>query len=210
MKIPVIGFQVLLCMRLEGTPSTARKIPLPILFSPLFLLQGVGVLAAASRLVEKIVLLLRTGASTGAYFRFSSRAHDCLGFLHHGSRLLGWWSIDEGSCEEQARLYQESASGSGDFKQPWGNRQKSLNTANKSSKDSKMKKFYAGFASREKSVWSCCHAGIAFFAVLAARSAKNVQYAAFLSSNDYLYMMFNLASSVRLGIGAYREVGNLT
>ncbi|KAF4386374.1 hypothetical protein F8388_020001 [Cannabis sativa] len=236
MKIPVIGFQVLLCMRLEGTPSTARKIPLPILFSPLFLLQGVGVLAAASRLVEKIVLLLRTGASTGAYFRFSSRAHDCLGFLHHGSRLLGWWSIDEGSCEEQARLYQESASGYDTFsgyppeivkKMPkkdlaeevW-RLQAALGEQTEITKYSQQeferlqnnagKKFYAGFASRERSVWSCCHAGIAFFAVLAARSAKNVQYAAFLSSNDYLYMMFNLASSVRLGIGAYREVGNLT
>ncbi|KAL6175348.1 hypothetical protein ACLB2K_051989 [Fragaria x ananassa] len=109
-KIPVIGFQVLLCMRLQGTPERARHIPLPIVFSPLFLLQGVGVLFAASRLVEKIVLLLRTGAGTGIYFRFSSRAHDCLGFLHHGSRLLGWWSIDEGSCEENARLFHEGAS----------------------------------------------------------------------------------------------------
>ncbi|PON86516.1 Transmembrane Fragile-X-F-associated protein [Trema orientale] len=115
MKIPVIGFEILLCMRLEGTPATARKIPLPILFSPLFLLQGVGVLAAASRLVEKIILLLRTGANTGTYFRFSSRAHDCLGFLHHGSRLLGWWSIDEGSREEQARLFHEGASGYNTF-----------------------------------------------------------------------------------------------
>lgn len=115
MKIPVIGFQILLCMRLEGTPDGARKIPLPILFSPLFLLQGVGVIAAASRLVEKIVLLLRSGANTGTYFRFSSRAHDCLGFLHHGSRLLGWWSIDEGSREEQARLFHEGASGYNTF-----------------------------------------------------------------------------------------------
>lgn len=29
----------------------------------------------------------------------------------HGVRLLGWWSIDEGSREEQARLYHEGASG---------------------------------------------------------------------------------------------------
>ncbi|GMN57907.1 hypothetical protein TIFTF001_027008 [Ficus carica] len=78
MKIPVIGFQILLCMRLEGTPDGARKIPLPILFSPLFLLQGVGVIAAASR-------------------------------------LLGWWSIDEGSREEQARLFHEGASGYNTF-----------------------------------------------------------------------------------------------
>ncbi|XP_044465261.1 uncharacterized protein LOC123195549 isoform X1 [Mangifera indica] len=115
MKIPIIGFQILLCMRLEGTPAGARDIPLPILFSPLFLLQGAGVLFAASRLVEKIVLLLRSGAGTGIYFRFSARAHDCLGFLHHGSRLLGWWSIDEGSREEHARLVHESASGYNTF-----------------------------------------------------------------------------------------------
>ncbi|KAJ6765094.1 TRANSMEMBRANE FRAGILE-X-F-ASSOCIATED PROTEIN [Salix koriyanagi] len=105
MKIPLIGFQVLLCMHLEGTPAGARNIPLLVLFSPLFLLQGAGVLFAASKLAEKLILLLKSEAGTGSYFRFSSRAHDCMGFLHHGSRLLGWWSIDEGSQEEQARLY---------------------------------------------------------------------------------------------------------
>ncbi|XP_002511976.2 uncharacterized protein LOC8286742 [Ricinus communis] len=115
MKIPLVGFQVLLCMHLEGSPAGARNIPLPILFSPLFLLQGAAVLFAASKLVEKLVLLLRNEAGTGIYFRFSSRAHDCLGFLHHGSRLLGWWSIDEGSREEQARLYHEGASGYNTF-----------------------------------------------------------------------------------------------
>ncbi|KAJ4713338.1 Transmembrane Fragile-X-F-associated protein [Melia azedarach] len=116
MKIPIIGFQVLLCMRLEGTPPGARNIPLPLLFSPLFLLQGAGVLFAISRLVEKLILLLRSGSGTGIYFRFSSRAHDCFGFLHHGSRLLGWWSIDEGSREEQARLVHENnASGYNTF-----------------------------------------------------------------------------------------------
>ncbi|GAV61573.1 Tmemb_185A domain-containing protein/zf-C3HC4_3 domain-containing protein [Cephalotus follicularis] len=115
MKIPLIGFQALLCMLLEGTPPGARKIPLPLLFSPLFLVQGAGVLFAASRLVEKVVPLLRSGAGRGRYFRFSSIAHDFLGFLHHGSRLLGWWSIDEGSQEEQARLFHEGASGYNTF-----------------------------------------------------------------------------------------------
>ncbi|KAK3032926.1 hypothetical protein RJ639_036507 [Escallonia herrerae] len=115
MKIPIIGFQVLLCMHLEGTPAGAKRIPIPVLFSPLFLLQGAGILFAASRLVEKIVLLLRSGASTGSYFMFSSRASDCFGFLHHGSRLLGWWSIDEGSREEQARLFRDGASGYNTF-----------------------------------------------------------------------------------------------
>ncbi|GKU95044.1 hypothetical protein SLEP1_g8453 [Rubroshorea leprosula] len=115
MKVPIIGFQVLLCMRLEGTPASARYIPLPVLFSPLFLLHVAGVLFAAFRLIEKIVLLLRTGSGTGLYFRCSSEVHDCFGFLHHGSRLLGWWSIDEGSREEQARLYHEGASGYNTF-----------------------------------------------------------------------------------------------
>ncbi|XP_020974502.1 uncharacterized protein LOC107630405 isoform X1 [Arachis ipaensis] len=115
MKVPIIIFQILLCMYLEGTPACARKIPLLILFSPLFTLQGAGVLLAGSKLVEKLVLLLNSGAGGGIYIRISSTAHDCLGFLHHGSRLLGWWSIDEGSREEQARLYQEGASGYNTF-----------------------------------------------------------------------------------------------
>ncbi|KAA8541164.1 hypothetical protein F0562_025090 [Nyssa sinensis] len=115
MKIPIIGFQVLLCMRLEGTPPGARNIPLPVLFSPIFLLQGAGVLFAASRLVEKIIILLRSGAVSGRYFTFSSRVRDCFGFLHHGSRLLGWWSIDEGSREEQARIFHNASSGYNTF-----------------------------------------------------------------------------------------------
>ncbi|KAG5039333.1 hypothetical protein JHK85_011809 [Glycine max] len=107
MKIPIIVFQ--------GTPACAVYIPLPVIFSPLFLLQGAGVLLSASKLGEKLVLLLRSGAGGGIYFRFSSRAHDCLGFLCHGSRLLGWWSIDEGSREEHARLYHEGAIGYNTF-----------------------------------------------------------------------------------------------
>lgn len=114
-KIPIIGFQALLCMRLEGTPPGAKDIPLRVLFSPLFLLQGAGVLFAASRLVGKIILLLRSGVGTGRYFTVSSRVHDCFGFLHHGSRLLGWWSIDEGSQEEQARLFHDGGSGYNTF-----------------------------------------------------------------------------------------------
>ncbi|CAJ2634895.1 unnamed protein product [Trifolium pratense] len=115
MKVPIIVFQVLLCMHLEGTPAFAAQLPLAVLFSPLFVLQGVGVILSASKFVEKLVLLLRSGAGGGLYFRVSSIAHDCLGFLHHGSRLLGWWSIDEGSREEQARLYHEGASGYNTF-----------------------------------------------------------------------------------------------
>ncbi|XP_021761265.1 uncharacterized protein LOC110726112 isoform X1 [Chenopodium quinoa] len=110
MKIPIIAFQVLLCMRLEGTPSGAKNIPFPVLFSPLFLLQGVGVLFAMSRLVEKIYLLLRSDAGQGPYLNLSAKLGDCLAFMHHGSRLIGWWSIDEGSHEERAKLLLEGAS----------------------------------------------------------------------------------------------------
>uniref|UniRef100_A0A0A0LPI4 RING-type domain-containing protein n=1 Tax=Cucumis sativus TaxID=3659 RepID=A0A0A0LPI4_CUCSA len=115
MKIPIIIFQILLCMYLEGTPAAAKNMPLPILFSPLFMLQGAAVIYATSRLLEKAVLLLRGGSGTALYFSFSIRAHACLEFFHHGSRLLGWWSIDESSREEQARLYHEGASGYNTF-----------------------------------------------------------------------------------------------
>ncbi|KAL2935751.1 E3 ubiquitin-protein ligase XIAP [Bienertia sinuspersici] len=115
MKIPLVAFQVLLCMRLEETPSGARYIPLPVLFSPLFLLQGVGVLFSMSRLLEKLVLLLRSDAGQGPYFSFSAKLYESLAFMHHGSRLLGWWSIDEGSREEQAKLLHEGTSGYNTF-----------------------------------------------------------------------------------------------
>ncbi|XP_074317222.1 uncharacterized protein LOC141653384 isoform X1 [Silene latifolia] len=115
MKLPIIVFQVLLCMHLEGTPASARSIPLPLLFSPIFLLQGVGVLLAASQLVEKIVLLLHSEVGQGHYFTYSAKFSDCFEFMHRGSRLLGWWSIDEGSREEQARLLHEGTSGYNTF-----------------------------------------------------------------------------------------------
>ncbi|CAA6664303.1 unnamed protein product [Spirodela intermedia] len=115
MKVPLVIFQVLLCMHLEGTPAAARNIPILALFSPLFLLQGAGVLFSITRLVEKLVILLQGGSVTGTCLTISSRAHDCFAFLHHGSRLLGWWSIDEGSKEEQARLFQAGAIGYNTF-----------------------------------------------------------------------------------------------
>ncbi|KAJ6902959.1 hypothetical protein NC651_020443 [Populus alba x Populus x berolinensis] len=105
MKIPFIGFQIMLFMRLEGSPPGAEHIPFLILFAPLLLIQGAGVLFAAYRLVENIVLLLSIGAGSGRYFAVTSKARDYFEFLYRGSRLLGWWSIDEGSSEERARLY---------------------------------------------------------------------------------------------------------
>lgn len=115
MKIPFIGFQIMLFMRLEGTPPGAEHIPFLILFAPLLLIQGAGVLFAAYRLVEKIVLLLSIGAGSGRYFAVTSKARDYFEFLYRGSRLLGWWSIDEGSSEERARLYCAGGSGYNTF-----------------------------------------------------------------------------------------------
>ncbi|KAL6990446.1 hypothetical protein U1Q18_002402 [Sarracenia purpurea var. burkii] len=105
MKIPLIGFQILLFMRLEGTPPRAGHLPIIVIFSPLLLLQGAGVLFSIYRFIEKIILLLRSGVGTGIYFRISSKVRDCFGFMLRGSRLMGWWSIDEGSPKEQAQLY---------------------------------------------------------------------------------------------------------
>eukprot|EP01018_Ginkgo_biloba_P038266 Gb_01953 [translate_table: standard] len=115
MKVPVVAFQILLCMRLEGTPKGARHIPLPVIFIPLFLVQGVAVLFSLLRLIEKIILLLRSGNSAGWFFIMFAKGRDCCGFLHHGSRLLGWWSIDESSREEQARLLHAETSGYNTF-----------------------------------------------------------------------------------------------
>ncbi|KAG9143828.1 hypothetical protein Leryth_011488 [Lithospermum erythrorhizon] len=111
MKIPVIAFQLLLCMHLEGTPPSAKSIPLRVVFSPLLLLQGVGVLFAASRFTEKIVHFLRSGGGSGRYFTISSTAYELFEFFRHGSRFLGWWSIDDVSREERAQLYSSGSSG---------------------------------------------------------------------------------------------------
>ncbi|CAL2232188.1 unnamed protein product [Prunus armeniaca] len=111
MKIPLICFQILLFMHLEGRPSVARHISIPVLFTPLLLLQGAGVLFAAYRLTEKILLLVHNGVFSGRYLDITSKVREYFGFFRHGSRFLGWWSIDEGSREEQARLYCAGASG---------------------------------------------------------------------------------------------------
>ncbi|WRX17733.1 Transmembrane Fragile-X-F-associated protein - like 2 [Theobroma cacao] len=183
MKIPIIGFQVLLCMRLEGTPAGARHIPLPILFSPLFLLHGAAVLFSASRLIEKIVLLLQSGAGTGLYFRFSSRAHDCLGFLHHGSR----YNTFSGYPPEIVKKMPKK-----DLAEEVWRLQAALGEQTEITKFSQQeRKSYVGFALREKLVWFCSPVGIVFFAVPAARSVGNAQSVVSASRNVYLYMMFN-------------------
>ncbi|BBG94432.1 Transmembrane Fragile-X-F-associated protein [Prunus dulcis] len=84
-----------------GRPSVARHISIPVLFTPLLLLQG----------AEKILLLVHNGVFSGRYLDITSKVREYFGFFRHGSRFLGWWSIDEGSREEQARLYCAGASG---------------------------------------------------------------------------------------------------
>ncbi|KAL9352421.1 hypothetical protein Peur_055101 [Populus x canadensis] len=109
MKAPVIGFQILLFMRLEGTSPGAEHFPCLILCSTFFDSRSWGF--AVYRLVEKIVFLLNSGAGSGRYFAVTSNAQDYFGFLHNGSRLLGWWSVDEGSRKERARIYCAGGSG---------------------------------------------------------------------------------------------------
>ncbi|CAI9096292.1 OLC1v1032395C1 [Oldenlandia corymbosa var. corymbosa] len=115
MKVPLIGFQILLFMRLEGTPTSARRIPIPLLFAPLLFLQGAGLLFAIYRLLEKVIILVHSDTGARMYSSLSTMVRDYLGFMHHGSRLLGWWSIDESSREEQARLYYSATSGYNTF-----------------------------------------------------------------------------------------------
>ncbi|XP_057726667.1 uncharacterized protein LOC130941988 isoform X1 [Arachis stenosperma] len=116
MEVPVIVFQILICRYLEGAPACAEKKPAPSFFSFLFQLQSAGVMFAASALVEKLILLLNSGAAPRIYSRGVSRVHDCyLGLLHHGSRFLGWFSIAERSQEEQEKLDCEGSSGYNTF-----------------------------------------------------------------------------------------------
>lgn len=115
MKVPLAVFQILLFMRLEGTPSGARYIPIRVVFAPLFMLQATGVIFAIYRLLEKVFLLLYRSTALGSFPTTSAGIRDYLGFMHHGSRLLGWWSIDESSREEQARLYCAGGSGYNTF-----------------------------------------------------------------------------------------------
>lgn len=112
-KLPVLIFQILLCMKLEGTPKQAKQIPLVVVFIPVFVLQGVAIFFSFMKLVENFVLLIRSSDNTsiGELFPHFSKFQDFCGFLDHGSRLLGWWSIDECSQEERARLWGGDTSG---------------------------------------------------------------------------------------------------
>ncbi|XP_020178066.1 uncharacterized protein [Aegilops tauschii subsp. strangulata] len=101
--IPIVISQVLLCMRLEGTPSYARFIPVRAIFSPILLLQVVAVLFAIWRFFERLVIKLQDGIVSEGYISVSSKINELFMMVQYGSRLITW-SIDEDSKEEQAHL----------------------------------------------------------------------------------------------------------
>ncbi|XP_062193419.1 uncharacterized protein LOC133896796 isoform X2 [Phragmites australis] len=102
--IPIIVFQVLLCMRLEGTPSNARFIPVRAIFLPIILLQMAAVSFAIWRFFNRLVLKLQDRTISEGHISVSSKVDELFMMIQYGSRLLYWWSIDEDSKEEQARL----------------------------------------------------------------------------------------------------------
>ncbi|VAI32355.1 unnamed protein product [Triticum turgidum subsp. durum] len=101
--IPIVISQVLLCVRLEGTPSYARFIPVRVIFSPILLLQVVAVLFAVWRFFERLVMKLQDGIVSEGYISVSSKIDELFKMVQYGSRLITW-SIDEDSKEEQAHL----------------------------------------------------------------------------------------------------------
>ncbi|KAM0900716.1 hypothetical protein ACQ4PT_020462 [Festuca glaucescens] len=100
--IPILIFQVLLCMRLEGTPN-ARFIPVRAIFSPILLLQVVAAIFAVWRFSERLAIKLQDGITSERYISISSKIDELFMLVQHGSRLIAW-SIDEHSKEEQAHL----------------------------------------------------------------------------------------------------------
>ncbi|CAN6851963.1 unnamed protein product [Brassica oleracea] len=115
MKIPFITFQIILFLSLEGTSASPKNIPIVVLFVPLFLLQGARVLFITYiSLAKSILWIYSVGGPYGRSFARSSSSV-FLRFFQHGRRLLGCWSVDEGSQEEQARLYTGEATGYNTF-----------------------------------------------------------------------------------------------
>ncbi|XP_009127672.1 uncharacterized protein LOC103852527 [Brassica rapa] len=112
MKIPFITFQVIIFLSLEGTPASPKKIPVVLLFVPLFLLQGATVLFVTyTSLVKSVLWIYNVGGPYGRYLARSS-ARVFLSFFQH---CKSYWSINEGSKEEQVRLNRGEATGYNTF-----------------------------------------------------------------------------------------------
>ncbi|KAL0682868.1 hypothetical protein Bca4012_049716 [Brassica carinata] len=123
MKIPFITFQNILFLSLEGTSASPKNIPIVVLvggpYGRSFARSSSSVFLRffqhGRRFVEKFVLwIYSVGVSCGRYFA-ASTARIFRGLFQHGVRLLGCWSVDEGSQEEQARLYTGEATGYNTF-----------------------------------------------------------------------------------------------
>lgn len=82
--IPIVIFQVLLCMRLEGTPSNARFIPVRAIFLPIFFMQVVAVCFAVWRFFERLVVKLQDGMISEGYISVSSKMDDLFMIIQHG------------------------------------------------------------------------------------------------------------------------------
>jgi len=102
--IPIIVFQVLLCMHLEGTPSNAHFIPMRAIFLPIILLQVAALSFAVWRFFDRLLTKLQDGIISQGHISVSLRVDELFMMIQYGSRLLHWWSIDEDSKEEQAHL----------------------------------------------------------------------------------------------------------
>uniref|UniRef100_A0A0D9XDL8 Uncharacterized protein n=1 Tax=Leersia perrieri TaxID=77586 RepID=A0A0D9XDL8_9ORYZ len=113
--IPIVIFQVLLCMRLEGTPSNARFFPLRAVFLPILLLQLTAVCFAIWIFFKRLVTKLRDKNISNGYISLSSKIDELFMMMQHGSRLIAWWSIDEDSNEEQAHLFYANNTGYSTF-----------------------------------------------------------------------------------------------
>ncbi|KAJ0242834.1 hypothetical protein HA466_0201030 [Hirschfeldia incana] len=115
MKIPFITLQNILFLSIEGTPTSPRAIPIVVLFVPLLLLQAaVVVFVTYTSVVKSLLWIYNVGGPYGRYLARSS-ARVFLRLLQHCKRLLGCWSINEGSKEEHARLHSGEATGYNTF-----------------------------------------------------------------------------------------------
>ncbi|GJP84291.1 hypothetical protein CLOP_g14354 [Closterium sp. NIES-67] len=102
LKVGVVVFQVLLCMRLEGQPIWAAHMSYWMLFSPLLAVQLAALMSALTQLAEGFLLLY--APDFGRRFSAVVREHDPFMFVTRGMRLAGWWWRDDEVREEQKSL----------------------------------------------------------------------------------------------------------
>jgi len=82
----LIFFPHFCCLNFREHHRAQKIYQIWVIFSHLLLLQGAGVLFAAYRLIDKIVLLLYNGDIPRSHSSISSKSRDCFEFFNHGSR----------------------------------------------------------------------------------------------------------------------------